>query len=165
MEIPYSVWALVVLAMATGLLAGVFLTFSDFVMKSVLAAKPAAGTEAMQIINRKVYNSIFMVLFLAMIPVSAGLAIFAGYYTDGPLATVLIIAGLLYFFGVFVVTVIGNVPMNNVLEALPLGGDGAQAYWPEYVKGWVLWNHLRWVTALGSSIAYVIAAMFLMQSA
>jgi uncharacterized membrane protein len=165
MEIPYSVWALVVLAMATGLLAGVFLTFSDFVMKSLLAAKPAAGSEAMQIINRKVYNSIFMVLFLAMVPVSAGLAVYASFYTAGPLATVLIIAGLLYFFGVFVVTVIGNVPMNNALEALPQGGDDAQAYWPEYVKGWVLWNHLRWVTALGASVSYVIAAMFLMQSA
>jgi len=165
MEIPFSVWALVALAMATGLLAGVFLTFSDFIMKSLLAAKPATGTEAMQIINRKVYNSIFMVLFLAMIPVSAGLVVYAGFYADGLLATVLIIAGSLYFFGVFVVTVIGNVPMNNALEAQPQGGDGAQAYWPEYVKGWVLWNHLRWVTALGASIGYVIAAMLLMQSA
>ena len=40
----------------------VFLTFSDFVMKSLFASQPATGTEAMQIINRKVYHSIFMVL-------------------------------------------------------------------------------------------------------
>ena len=67
MPIPYSVWGLIALAMATGLVAGVFLTFSDFVMKSLFAAEPAAGTEAMQIINRKVYNSIFMVLLIGMI--------------------------------------------------------------------------------------------------
>ena len=58
MDIPYLVWGLIALAMATGLLAGVFLTFSDFVMESLLASKASAGTEAMQIINRKVYHSL-----------------------------------------------------------------------------------------------------------
>jgi len=165
MTIPYPVWALIALAMATGLLAGVFLTFSDFVMKSLLACKPAAGTEAMQIINRKVYNSIFMVLLMVMIPVSSGLAFYACFFTAGPLATVLIISGLLYFFGVFIVSIVGNIPMNNALEALPQGSVAAQAYWPSYVKTWVLWNHLRWVSALGTSTGYVIAAILLMQTA
>jgi len=163
MAIPYSVWALIILAMATGLLAGVFLTFSDFVMKSLLASKPAAGTEAMQIINRKVYKSIFMVLLIAMIPISSALALYAYFFITGPLATVLIASGLLYFFGVFVVTIIGNIPMNHALEKLPQGGVAAQAYWPDYVKSWVLWNHLRWITALGASTCYVIGAVLSMQ--
>jgi uncharacterized membrane protein len=165
MTIPYSVWALIALAMATGLLAGVFLSFSDFVMKSLLASKPAAGTEAMQIINRKVYNSIFMVLLIVMIPISFGLAVFAYFFAAGPLATVLIISGLLYFFGVFVVSIVGNIPMNHALEALPQGGVAAQAYWPAYVKRWMLWNHLRWITELETSTCYVIGAILLMQSA
>ena len=55
--------------------------------------------------------------------------------------------------------------MNRALEALPVGGVAAQAYWPAYVKGWVLWNHLRWITALGTSTCYVIGAVLLAQSA
>ena len=58
---------------ATGLVAGVFLTFSDFVMRSLAASEAIAGAEAMQEINRKVYGSIFLTLFLGMTAGSAGL--------------------------------------------------------------------------------------------
>jgi len=165
MTIPYAVWGLIALAMAAGLVSGVFLSFSDFVMKSLYASRPAAGTEAMQIINRKVLRSIFMVLLIGVVPVSAALSVYASVFIDGPLATFLIIGGLLYFLGVFMVTMVRNVPMNNALEALPQGGVAAQAYWPAYVKDWVWWNHLRWTTALGASTCYVIGAVLLAQSA
>ena len=70
---------------------------------------------------------------------------------DGPVAILLIIGGSLYFLGVFIVSMVGNIPMNRALEALPQGGHAAQAYWPDYVKGWVLWNHrkrLVWLPCL-----------------
>lgn len=54
--------------------------------------------------------------------------------------------------------------MNRALESLPQGGADAQAYWPRYVKGWVLWNHLRWVTATGTAICYMSAAVLLEHS-
>jgi uncharacterized membrane protein len=161
---PYYVWTLVALAMATGLVAGVFLAFSDFVMKSLFASQPAAGAEAMQIINREVYSSIFMVLLIGMIPVSAGIAIYGYLYLEAPVSGYLVIAGVLYVFGVFVATAVGNIPMNQRLEAMPQGGAEAQAYWPDYVRGWVRWNHLRWVSALGTSTCYGIAAVLLVQA-
>lgn len=40
---------------AYGLVAGVFLTFSDFVMRSLGAVTPASGIAAIQSINRRVY--------------------------------------------------------------------------------------------------------------
>ncbi|MGB5213773.1 MAG: hypothetical protein WBN88_09045, partial [Anderseniella sp.] len=55
---------------ACGLIAGVFLAFSDFVMKALFAASPASGIEAMQLINRKVYGSVFMALLIAMLVIS-----------------------------------------------------------------------------------------------
>ena len=161
MSIPYTIWGLVGLALATGLVAGVFLTFSDFVMRSLATAQPAAGAEAMQMINRKVYRSLFMVLLMGMVPVSVTLAIYALLFVTGPAATALMAAGVLYFFGVFVVTAAGNVPMNQKLDAMPLGGGAAQAYWPDYVKGWTLWNHVRWVAALGATGCYIVSAVLL----
>lgn len=165
MTLQFMIWGLLALAMATGLVAGVFLTFSDFVMKSLRAAQPAAGTEAMQIINRYVFRSLFMVLLVGLIPVSALMVVFAYVFLDGGLATCLITGGLLYFFGVFLVSMVGNVPMNQTLEALPQGGAAAQTYWPKYVKGWVLWNHIRWITALGASTCYAVGAILMAQAA
>lgn len=165
MDISPIVWALLLLAAATGLVSGVFLTFSDFVMKSLAASKPAAGTEAMQIINRKVFQSIFMVLLIGMIPISVLTALYGYWFANGFVSELLIIAALLYFFGVFVVSAIGNIPMNNTLESFPQGGIEAQMYWPDYVRGWVMWNHLRWIAALGSSACYMLGAVLMAQSA
>ena len=165
MTVPVTVWGLVALAIATTLVAGVFLTFSDFVMKSLFASKPAAGTEAMQIINRKVYHSLFMVLLIGLIPVSVLIAGYGYFYMQGAIATALAFGGALYFFGVFLVSMGGNIPMNRLLESMSQGGADAQAYWPEYVRGWVLWNHVRWITATGTAICYMIGAILLVQSA
>ena len=66
-------WFLIVSAVAVlacGLVAGVFLTFSDFVMKSLAASPPAGAIEAMQVINRKVYRTLFMALLLGMAALS-----------------------------------------------------------------------------------------------
>ena len=60
MQYSWVVAGLVATTVATGLVAGVFLTFSDFVMRSLRAAEPAAGMDAMQWINRVVYRSVFM---------------------------------------------------------------------------------------------------------
>lgn len=164
MSLPLSVWVLTGLALATGLVAGVFLTFSDFVMRSLHAADPAAGSQSMQIINRKVLKSVFMVLLIGLVPVSAALTVYGLVYVTGPVGTMLMLAGLLYFIGVFVVSVVGNIPMNNALAALPEGGAAAQAYWPDYVKGWVRWNHVRTLTSAGSALCLMVAALLVAQS-
>lgn len=161
MNIGYEVWGLVGLTLATGLVAGVFLTFSDFVMKSLAASQPAAGTEAMQIINRKVYQSFFMILLVGLIPISVIVAIGSRFYLPDEVANILMVGGGLYFFGVFVVSAVGNIPMNKKLEAMPQAGAEAQAYWPDYIRGWVLWNHIRWLAALGASACYLISAISL----
>ena len=152
-------WALVALTLATGLVAGVFLSFSDFVMKSLRAAAPAAGAEAMQVINRKVYKSVFMVLLVGLVPVTVLVALAATFILDATVSLWLVAAGVLYFFGVFVVSAVGNIPMNRQLDGMPQGGVAAQRYWPDYVRGWVVWNHVRTVTSLGAMAAYLVAAL------
>lgn len=152
-------WGLVALTLASGLVAGVFLAFSDFLMKSLHAADPAAGTEAMQVINRKVYRSIFMVLFIALTPLSALASLLAALFLDGAAAFWLIAAGALYVFGVFGVTGIRNVPMNRQLDGMPLGGVAARNYWPAYVRGWIVWNHVRSLASAGAMVAYLLGAL------
>ena len=163
--VPQTVWALLLLATAAGLVSGVFLTFSDFVMKSLAASRPSAGTEAMQIINRKVFRSIFMVLLIGLVPISIVTAITGYFFFEGVLSALLIFAGMLYIIGVFLVTVAGNVPMNNTLEALPQGGVAAQKYWPSYVRGWLFWNHIRWIAALAVSVCYMVSAVLMVNAA
>jgi len=95
---------LIAATLATGLVAGVFLTFSDFVMRGLGRAQPGAGIEAMQWINREVYRSLFMVLLIGMSFVSLGLAVLGAVLIGGTVAYWLAAAGALYVLGVMAVT-------------------------------------------------------------
>lgn len=163
MFVEWVIWGILALSLAIGLVSGVFLAFSDFVMPSLLASKPAAGSEAMQVINRKVYASVFIVLLVGMIPVTALVSVLAYFYLSGPAATWLMAGGALYFVGVFLASMFGNIPMNRRLEAMPQGGTAAQTYWPAYVRGWQIWNHLRTVSSFATMACYAIAAVLLAQ--
>ena len=56
-----------------------------------------------------------MVLFMGLLPGSVALALLALWQMDGPALFLALAGALSYLLGVFVVTVIGNVPMNKGL--------------------------------------------------
>ncbi|MEO1139672.1 MAG: anthrone oxygenase family protein [Pseudomonadota bacterium] len=149
----------VVAALITALIAGVFLAFSDFVMRSLSAATPAAGIQSMQIINREVYSSIFLFLLLAMAPIALGLAGYAAAFIPGPAQPWLIAGGLIYFFGTFLVTVLGNVPMNRRLDPMAPDMAATQNYWRTYATFWTRWNHVRTGAATAASAAFLIGCV------
>ncbi|MEM8837632.1 MAG: anthrone oxygenase family protein [Pseudomonadota bacterium] len=121
--------------LAFAILGGVFLAFSDFLMRSL-------KMEAMQSINREVFRYIFIPLFLAMVPVSIVLAVSA--YLTLPNSHWFIAAALIYSLGAFAVTMFGNVPMNNKLEALGSDTEEGLSYWENrYLPVWTLYNSIR----------------------
>lgn len=146
-------------ALITALIAGVFLAFSDFVMRSLRAATPTAGIQSMQIINREVYSSVFLFWLLAMAPVSLGLAGFAAAFMSGPAQPWFIAGGLTYFVGTFLVTILGNVPMNRRLDLMVPGAVATQDYWRTYATFWTLWNHVRTAAAAIASAAFLIGCV------
>ena len=135
------------------LVAGVFLTFSDFVMKSLCAIPAPQGIAAMQSINVLVFRSIFMVGLFAISAVSLFL-IGYGLLASPPMKLLIISASALFLISVMGVTAAGNVPLNNALAAVEPSTIEAAAVWSDYLVTWTRWNHLR---TLGSSTA---AALF-----
>lgn len=51
---------------ACAVVGGVFLTFSDFLMRSLERSDPVAGIEVMQRINREVMRTVFIAAFLGL---------------------------------------------------------------------------------------------------
>ncbi len=149
----------VVAVLAGGLVAGVFLTFSDFVMKSLTASRPAAGIESMQQINRKVYGSLFLTLFMAMAVVSAVLAGLAWYSLPAGASAWMIAGAATYLAGVFAVTVVCNVPMNKKLDVMAIGGPDTAAYWITYGSAWTAWNHLRSLASFAATVCFLVGCL------
>ncbi|MFZ7094505.1 DUF1772 domain-containing protein [Primorskyibacter sp. 2E233] len=146
--------SLVAVTLATGLVAGVFLTFSDFVMRALARAEPAAGIEAMQIINREVYRSLFMALLIGLTIVSILLAVAGIFLVGRDVALWLVGAAGAYIIGVMAITARKNVPMNQRLDRMEHRSADARAYWATYTRDWTRWNHLRWVAGLAAAIGY-----------
>ncbi len=54
----------------------------------------------------------------------------------------------LYLVGTILVTIVFNVPRNNVLAAVnPASAEGARV-WTNFVSTWTAWNHVRTAAAL-----------------
>ena len=133
-----------------GLMAGVYFTFSAFAMTALARIPSEGGIAAMQSINRVIVRSPFMPLFFGTTLLSlvlAGVAILE-WPDRGDLA--MLVAGLVYFFSMFVCTAVFNVPLNSALDAVdPKSTEGA-ALWARYLRAWTRWNHVR---TIGSTLA------------
>ncbi|MBB4123494.1 DUF1772 domain-containing protein [Martelella radicis] len=144
--------------LAMALLAGVLLSFSDFVMRGLAEAPGNAGAAGMVGLNRTVYRSVFMVLFIGFLPGAAVLVLLSVLLIEGP-ALILVLAGALVFYlGVFAVTGFGNVPMNKRLGRMSSRADQTAVYWPHYVRRWTRLNHVRTLAATLTAMAWLIAA-------
>ncbi len=149
---------------ACAVVSGVFLTFSDFVMRSLDGARTAAGVEVMQVINREVFRSVFMFLLLGMSALSPFLIGYAYFRIAGSASAWIIAGGTIYLAGVFAVTLVSNVPMNNRLDAKEYSGTEAATYWTNtYLPHWTFWNHVRVLASVGSAICYLAACVWLAQ--
>ena len=144
-------------AVGCGLIGGLLFAFSSFVM-TALARQPAeCGIRTMQAINVAILNPLFLSIFLGTAAASAAL-VAASLAQPGSRAVLLPAGATLYLVGVFGVTVLVNVPLNNALEALAAGSPEAARFWPGYVRRWTRWNHVRTVCALVASVLLTAAA-------
>jgi uncharacterized membrane protein len=142
--------------LAYALVCGVFLAFSDFIMRALAHTGGVGGVEAMQVINREVFRWVFMVLFIGLAPLSLLIAGYGAFViSDGP-GTVMMFAGLIYFIGCFGVTVFFNVPMNEALAGMDVSAEATRDYWTDtYLPRWTFWNTVRTI-ASGLSAALLL---------
>lgn len=160
-----SMWVLLwlqIVVLANGLIAGVFLAFSDFKMRALILTSGVGGAEAMQVINREVFRWVFMVVFTGPAPVSIGIAVYGLVWIGGAPGILFGIAGATYLVGCFMVTVVISVPMNEALADMSLSDPATRAYWLDaYVPRWTFWNSVRAMTSAVASVAMMTGLILL----
>jgi uncharacterized membrane protein len=144
-------------AIGCGLLAGLYFSFSTFIMTALDRAGQVAGVTAMNAINTEIVRSLFMPFFLGTTLSSLALAILALFRLDTPAAAAIIAGGLIYVVGMFVVTAVFNVPLNNALAAVDPASAEAAGVWARYLNDWTLWNHVRTISSIVASALFIAA--------
>ena len=144
----------VVALLGSALIAGVFFAFSSFIMKALARVPSHEGITAMQSINVVVMNPSFLGVFIGttVISVLVGALAIKGWGT--PSAPYFLAGALLYVIGTFLVTGLGNVPLNDRLAAIPATDAAAVAVWEHYLDVWTKLNTIRTVAAAGAVLAF-----------
>lgn len=144
-------------ALGSGLVAGIFFAFSTFVMGALARLPAPQGIAAMQSINIVVINPVFMAAFMGTAVLCIVVVAGALFGWAGPHPTLVLAGAVLYLVGNIVVTMTGNVPLNNALAAVdPASAEGA-AVWVRYLSTWTAWNHVRTATGLLAAACFTIA--------
>ena len=146
-----------VAALGSGLVAGTFFAFSNFVMKALARVPPAQGIAAMQSINVVVLNKWFFAVFFGTAVCCLALAVSSFVRWQRPGAGCLIIGSLLYLIGTILVTIACNVPLNDTLAAVDPSSTDASRVWTIYLKSWTAWNHVRTGSALAAAALFTVA--------
>lgn len=137
-------------ALGCAVLGGLYFAFSVFIMKALEQVGPA-GIVAMNSINVVILRSLFMPIFFTTTLASAVLAVVGFMELNQPRGVYLAAGGVIYVLGMFLVTVIFNVPLNN---ALAVGGE---ANWTRYLTSWTTWNHVRTLSCVVAAALFIVA--------
>mgnify|MGYP001803702899 CR=1 FL=1 len=152
------------LALWSAVVGGVFSAFSEFIMSALRKTEASGAIEAMQHINRDVIGTQFVAGILSIAVFSLLFAFYSLAVFDGLPLVILILAPLVYLPSVFLMTMFGNVPMNNALDRLSHDSLDARIYWEKYTRLWTRFNHARSLGSVLTAGLYLIAAVTLITS-
>ena len=124
-----------------------YFAFSTFVMTSLARLGSAAGIATMNAINVEIVKSLFMPLLLFTTLTSAALAVMAIFRWGQPGAVAMLAGGVLYVLGMFVVTMVFNVPLNDTLAPTDPSSTEAASLWARYLNDWATWNYIRTISS------------------
>lgn len=143
-----------------GLIAGLFYAYSMSVMPALARSSDRTLVETMQSINRAILNGWFALIYGGSVLITA-VATVLYLSADDKSALPWIIAGLVLYIAVLVITAVFNVPLNNELDA---AGDPDKItdlaeVRERFEAAWVRWNIVRTifnVAAFGALVGALI---------
>ncbi|MEL7297649.1 MAG: anthrone oxygenase family protein [Pseudomonadota bacterium] len=151
--------ATLVAIIGCGIVGGIFFAFSNFVMQALASRPSAEGLLAMQRINITVLNVGFLSVFMGTAIVSVIVAVAAITGWDATTSPFLLGGALAYVVGTWLVTGVGNVPLNNQLALVTPSDPEADALWTRYVSQWTKLNTLRTAAAVLAMMLFTLGLL------
>jgi uncharacterized membrane protein len=140
----------------TGLMAGLFFTWSFSVTRGLSRLSDTNYIEAFQSLNKAILNPAFAMVFWGSI-LSLILAAIL-HYQQPPSGNFwyLLTATIVYLMGSIVVTFAGNIPLNNSLEKIQLNSSSLEEIKIKRTSFEGKWNSLNMIRTISSSLAFIL---------
>ena len=146
-----------VAAVGAGLSAGVYLAFSTVVVPGLNTRTPREAIVAMNAINHAApRNPLLLLVLLGTGLVCVVLLVVGVLQRDEPAGRWGLLGAVLYLLSVLIL--IGyHVPHNERLMRVDPTTVDAGAVWARFCSPWMVWNHLRTLTASIGTVCLTIA--------
>lgn len=160
MEISVKTFALIGSVLLSGLSAGLFYAWSVSVIPGTRKVIDPTYLETMQSINRGILNPAFFAIFFGSIIFLVLASIYA-FNINQTAFWLFVAASATYLIGTVGVTGLGNVPLNNKLEALNLSEMSAEE-WATFRKDYETnWNRLHTIRTVFAVLAFLLSTVAL----
>lgn len=130
-----------------GTMTGTYFAFSVFVMRALNRLSASDAIKVMNRINQVILRSGFMPVFFATSLWLLGAFLWHVFHWQENTSWLWVTSAVMYLFGMFAVTLFGNVPLNERLKLSPEDKQQSDAIWHEYSTRWTRLNHLRTVSS------------------
>ena len=140
----------------SGLMAGVFFTWSNAVKPGIGKLSDLEYLRALQSMNRVILNKAFIGIFLGSIIAVALVPVFYFKLFPNNIFWMFILALVSYWIGVFGTTVFGNIPLNEILDKVNLESINLEEITALRTRIEVKWNKLNLIRSISSGITFVL---------
>jgi uncharacterized membrane protein len=149
----------IILALAilfTGLMTGIFFTWSNAVKPGIGKLSDLEYLKALQSMNRVILNNTFKIIFVGAIITTALLPAFYFNLYPNIVFWIFILILFIYWIGAFGVTVIGNIPLNELLDKTSLDSISFEEGKVLRTSIEVKWNNLNLIRSISSGVSFVL---------
>ena len=140
----------------TGLMAGIFFTWSNAVKPGIGKLSDIEYLHALQSMNQVILNNVFLIIFIGDIVTVALVPVFHFHLYPKNIFWLFLIILLIYWIGVFGVTVFGNVPLNEILDKTNLESINAEEIKALRKGIEVKWNNFNFIRSISSGLAFLL---------
>jgi uncharacterized membrane protein len=162
MEYKLEFIVLILSLLFTGLTAGLCFTWSNAVTPGIGRLDNLTFLKSFQSMNRAIINGKFMIVFFGpVILLFLNVYLFKDHNTSFWL---FLIASILFFVGIGLVTIFGNVPLNEVLDKSNLEALSKvelQELRNKFEQPWNRWHIIRTLSSISAFVLLIIGMHYL----
>jgi len=162
MELSIKLSTLVLTILFTGLSAGLCFTWSNAVTTGIGRLDDLGYLSAFQQMNRTILNPMFFIVFFGPLPLDL-VNIYLFKSASSTIIWLLILATVIYFLGVVLITIFGNVPLNEMLDKTNLGSASIEELKSLRDAFENKWNRLHQIRIISSGISFLLLLISLIQ--
>ena len=145
----------------TGVIAGLFFAWTVSVMNGLAKLPDREFILSMQSMNREIQNPVFFLFFFGPVILLPICTIISFPKSSPGHVGFILAATIIYILGVLGVTIIKNVPLNNMLDAFDVAASAAEqrhAIRCDFEQPWNNWNLVRTFSNLVAFLLLLIGS-------